>query len=117
MDKKTPLYETHLRYGGKIVPFGGYLLPVQYKAGVIAEHMISSGISLPPASIITIFFSVAAMVQNISEVLRSALVGLIRYLPSLYPNPTPAIGPLKGISEMLTAAEAPIIAAISGEQS
>ena len=36
---KTPLYETHLKYGGKIVPFAGYLLPVQYQAGVIAEHM------------------------------------------------------------------------------
>lgn len=39
MEKKTPLYETHRKYGGKIVPFGGYLLPVQYPAGVIAEHM------------------------------------------------------------------------------
>ena len=38
MERKTPLYETHLRYGGKMVPFGGYLLPVQYQ-GVIAEHM------------------------------------------------------------------------------
>lgn len=40
MERKTPLYETHLRYGGKIVPFGGYLLPVQYKAGVVEEHMV-----------------------------------------------------------------------------
>lgn len=39
MEKTTPLYETHKKYGGKIVPFAGYLLPVQYKAGVIAEHM------------------------------------------------------------------------------
>ncbi len=39
MEKKTPLYETHVKYGGKIVPFAGYLLPVQYKGGVIAEHM------------------------------------------------------------------------------
>ena len=37
--RKTPLYETHLREGGKIVPFAGYLLPVQYQTGVIAEHM------------------------------------------------------------------------------
>ena len=29
----------------------------------------------------------------------------------------PAMGPLKGTSEMLTAAEAPIMAVISGEQS
>ena len=39
MEKKTPLYDTHVKYEGKIVPFGGYLLPVQYKSGVIAEHM------------------------------------------------------------------------------
>ena len=39
MELKTPLYETHLREGGKIVPFAGYLLPVQYGTGVIKEHM------------------------------------------------------------------------------
>ncbi|WP_434309541.1 glycine cleavage system aminomethyltransferase GcvT [Hominifimenecus sp. rT4P-3] len=38
MEKKTPLYENHVAAGGKIVPFAGYLLPVQYPAGVIAEH-------------------------------------------------------------------------------
>ncbi|MCC8127188.1 MAG: glycine cleavage system aminomethyltransferase GcvT [Clostridiales bacterium] len=39
MEKKTSLYEIHQKYGGRIVPFGGYLLPVQYETGVIAEHM------------------------------------------------------------------------------
>lgn len=37
MAKQTPLYETHLRWGGKIVEFGGWLLPVQY-GGILAEH-------------------------------------------------------------------------------
>jgi aminomethyltransferase len=36
--KKTPLYETHVKAGGKIVEFGGWLLPVQYADGIIAEH-------------------------------------------------------------------------------
>ena len=36
---KTPLYEEHVKCGGKIVPFAGWLLPVQYETGVIAEHM------------------------------------------------------------------------------
>lgn len=36
---KTPLYDRHQALGGKIVPFAGYYLPVQYGAGVIAEHM------------------------------------------------------------------------------
>lgn len=39
MERKTPLYDRHVAAGGKIVPFAGYLLPVQYPTGVIAEHM------------------------------------------------------------------------------
>ena len=39
MELKTPLYEAHVKAGGKIVPFAGYLLPVQYETGVIKEHM------------------------------------------------------------------------------
>ena len=35
--RKTPLYDRHTAAGGKIVPFAGWLLPVQY-SGVIAEH-------------------------------------------------------------------------------
>lgn len=38
MALKTPLYENHLAHGGKVVEFAGYLLPVQYEAGVITEH-------------------------------------------------------------------------------
>ncbi|MBO4919837.1 MAG: glycine cleavage system aminomethyltransferase GcvT [Erysipelotrichaceae bacterium] len=38
MELKTPLYDVHVREKGKIVPFAGYLLPVQYE-GVIAEHL------------------------------------------------------------------------------
>ena len=39
MELKTPLYDCHVALSGKIVPFAGYLLPVQYPSGVIAEHM------------------------------------------------------------------------------
>jgi aminomethyltransferase len=35
--KRTPLYEMHLKYGGKMVDFGGWELPVQYQ-GIIKEH-------------------------------------------------------------------------------
>lgn len=38
MAKRTPLYETHIKYGGKMVEFAGYELPVQYKEGIIFEH-------------------------------------------------------------------------------
>ena len=37
--KRTPLYEAHLRCGGKMVEFGGFEMPVQYGTGVIREHM------------------------------------------------------------------------------
>jgi aminomethyltransferase len=37
--KKTPLNEVHRELGGKMVDFGGWDMPVQYKAGVIEEHM------------------------------------------------------------------------------
>ena len=37
--KKTPLYDEHVKCGGKMVEFGGYILPVQYQTGVIKEHM------------------------------------------------------------------------------
>ena len=35
---KTPLHEMHLRLGARLVPFAGYAMPVQYGAGLIAEH-------------------------------------------------------------------------------
>mgnify|MGYP000805070201 CR=1 FL=1 len=38
MAKRTPLYQNHLNHGGKVVEFGGFELPVQYGAGLIAEH-------------------------------------------------------------------------------
>ncbi|UXN70444.1 glycine cleavage system aminomethyltransferase GcvT [Devosia neptuniae] len=36
--KTTPLYEQHIAAGGRMVPFGGYSLPVQYASGIMAEH-------------------------------------------------------------------------------
>ncbi len=37
--KKTPLNKLHRELGGKMVDFGGWDMPVQYSAGVIAEHL------------------------------------------------------------------------------
>ncbi|MBS0360261.1 MAG: glycine cleavage system aminomethyltransferase GcvT [Proteobacteria bacterium] len=37
--KKTPLYAAHIARGGKLVPFAGYELPVQYAEGVLKEHL------------------------------------------------------------------------------
>src|SRR5438477_45298 len=36
--KRTPLYETHVALGAKMVPFAGFEMPVQYPSGITAEH-------------------------------------------------------------------------------
>ncbi len=36
---RTPLYDLHVRSGAKLVPFAGYAMPVQYPAGIMAEHL------------------------------------------------------------------------------
>ena len=35
---KTPLHDLHLALGARMVPFAGYSMPVQYPAGLLAEH-------------------------------------------------------------------------------
>ncbi|MCK1476307.1 glycine cleavage system aminomethyltransferase GcvT [Bradyrhizobium sp. 197] len=37
--KSTPLHGLHVSLGGKMVPFAGYDMPVQYPAGVLKEHL------------------------------------------------------------------------------
>ena len=37
--RRTPLYALHVELGGKIVPFAGYEMPVQYPTGIIKEHL------------------------------------------------------------------------------
>lgn len=36
---RTPLYEAHVALGGKMVPFAGFEMPVQYTAGALKEYM------------------------------------------------------------------------------
>lgn len=36
--KKTPLYDRHVVFGGKMIDFGGWSLPVQYKS-ILEEHV------------------------------------------------------------------------------
>jgi aminomethyltransferase len=37
--KRTPLYEAHVAAGARLVEFGGYEMPVQYRDGVLKEHL------------------------------------------------------------------------------
>jgi aminomethyltransferase len=36
--RRTPLYDLHVELGGRMVEFAGWSLPVQYPAGIMAEH-------------------------------------------------------------------------------
>ena len=36
--KRTPLTGTHAALGAKLVPFAGYVMPIQYPTGITAEH-------------------------------------------------------------------------------
>jgi aminomethyltransferase len=38
--QRTPFYEHHVRLGGKLVPFAGFEMPVQYPTGITREHEI-----------------------------------------------------------------------------
>src|SRR5690606_37963883 len=35
--RRTPLHDLHQELGGRMVPFAGYSMPVQYE-GILAEH-------------------------------------------------------------------------------
>src|SRR5260221_3778265 len=37
--RRTPLHDLHKSLGAKMVPFAGYDMPVQYAAGIMAEHL------------------------------------------------------------------------------
>ncbi|KAK0672833.1 putative aminomethyltransferase [Cercophora samala] len=40
--QKTPLYDLHVSHGGKMVPFGGFHMPVQYSSlGVAQSHLFT----------------------------------------------------------------------------
>src|ERR1700738_5226414 len=38
-DRRSPLDAAHRRRGAKMVPFGGWDMPLAYRAGTIAEHL------------------------------------------------------------------------------
>jgi aminomethyltransferase len=38
-DRRPFLYDAHIQLGAKIVPFGGWEMPLQYGSGTVAEHL------------------------------------------------------------------------------
>lgn len=89
---KTPLYEKHVANGGKIVPFAGYLLPVQYKAGVMQEHnAVRTNVGLFDVSHMgEVLFTGKDALANIQHLLCNDYAtladGRVRYSPMLNEN-------------------------------
>lgn len=92
MELKTPLYDCHVECGGKIVPFAGYLLPVQYGTGVITEHMaVRQKAGLFDVSHMgEVTFEGPDALANINNLLTNDYTvmaeGRVRYSPMCYDN-------------------------------
>lgn len=89
--KRTPLYENHVRHGGKMVEFGGWALPVQYST-ILDEHKaVREGAGLFDVSHmgeITIAGADALPLINYlcTNDFTDMEVGRCRYSPMCYPE-------------------------------
>lgn len=87
MERKTPLYDRHTALGGKIVPFAGYLLPIEYPTGIIGEHMaVRTGCGLFDVSHMgEIVLSGPGALASLNHLLTNDFtdlaVGRVRYSP------------------------------------
>lgn len=69
MAARTPLYDTHLRLGARIVPFGGWDMPLHYGSQLDEHHAVRSAAGM---------FDVSHM--RPVDVVGSDAEGLLRYL-------------------------------------
>lgn len=94
MEKKTPLYNKHLLYHGSMVPFAGYLMPVQYENGILHEHrLVRSKAGLFDVShmgelILEGRDALANLQYLLTNDYRSLEIGKIRYGVLVKPNGT-----------------------------
>lgn len=92
MELKTALYDCHVAAEGKIVPFAGYLLPVQYKLGVIKEHLaVRTSVGLFDVSHMgEVTFKGKDALKNLNNLLSNDFTnmynGQARYSPMLFDN-------------------------------
>lgn len=91
MEKKTPLYAEHVKAGARIVPFAGYLMPIQYTK-IIEEHRaVRSAAGMFDLSHMGEFRvtgndRLAAMDRLVTNDVRGLEVGQVRYTPMCYPD-------------------------------
>jgi aminomethyltransferase len=91
VEKKTALYEEHVNAKARIVPFAGFLMPIQY-SGIIEEHKAvrnAAGMfDLSHMGEFRVSGPHAAEVVDglLTNDIRGLEVGQVRYSPMCYPN-------------------------------
>ncbi len=91
--KRTPLYQEHVAAGARMVPFGGWEMPVQY-TGIIEEHrMARSAVGLFDVSHMGEFEvegpgALAALQHLTTNDVAALQVGQIQYSVLCYPTGT-----------------------------
>jgi aminomethyltransferase len=91
--KRTPLYQAHVRAGARMVPFGGWEMPVQY-TGIIEEHRtVRAAVGLFDVSHMGEFEvdgpgALTALQRLTTNDVAALQVGQIHYSLLCYPNGT-----------------------------
>ena len=75
--KRTALYDTHKRYGARLIPFGGWEMPVEY-SGITAEHRaVRNAVGLFDISHMGEFFVRGARARELLQYVTSNDVSLL----------------------------------------
>jgi aminomethyltransferase len=91
LDKKTALYDEHLKAGARIVPFAGFSMPIQY-SGIIEEHRaVRQAAGLFDLSHMGEFrLSGEGALDAVDRLVTNDVRGLepyqVRYTPMCFPN-------------------------------
>jgi len=89
--KRTPLYDAHVKAGARMVPFGGWEMPVQY-TGIIEEHRrVRSAVGLFDVSHMGEFEvegpeALAALQLLTTNDVAALEIGQVQYSLLCYPN-------------------------------
>lgn len=76
--KQVPLHEQHTALGARMVPFAGYEMPVQYRSGVLKEHLHTR----VAASLFDVSHMGQIVLRSRSGNLMDAALGLERLTPA-----------------------------------
>lgn len=91
MEKRTPLYDEHVKAHARMVPFAGFLMPIQY-TGILDEHRaVRTNMGMFDLSHMGEFRisgrnAVAAVDNLMTNDIAGLAEGQVRYTPMCYPD-------------------------------